>query len=225
MTEKRYRIYLLICLVTHMGYVGQTCQEINKRCHNGKAYKLGTKIRQAFDEHGAENFVCIILEEGLTKEEADERERYWISCFHTIEYGYNKAIGGPGTIGVIPSLETKKRMSENHVDMTGENNPMYGKHHTEETKRKISEAQKGEKSYNYGKHFSDEHKRKIGASQPCKRVQQLTKDGQFVREFSSIAEAARKTGVARSQISQCCSEKPTFVTAGNSVWRYATTIN
>ena len=27
-------------------------------------------------------------------------------------------------------------------DKSGENNPMYGKHHTEETKKKISEAQK-----------------------------------------------------------------------------------
>lgn len=32
---------------------------------------------------------------------------------------------------------------------------------SEETKRKMSEAQKGEKNPNYGKHFSEEHKRKL----------------------------------------------------------------
>lgn len=68
---------------------------------------------------------------------------------------------------------------------TGENHPMYGKHHSDETKikmsfankgkkgtfcgkhhsdeskRKMSEANKGENAPWYGKHFSDEHKHKI----------------------------------------------------------------
>ena len=39
--------------------------------------------------------------------------------------------------------------------MSGENNPMYGKHHTEESKKKISENRKGkycgENHPNYGK--------------------------------------------------------------------------
>lgn len=36
-----------------------------------------------------------------------------------------------------------------------------GRHHTEETKRKISEAKKGKNNPNYGKHLSEETKRKI----------------------------------------------------------------
>lgn len=44
-----------------------------------------------------------------------------------------------------------------HKADIGENNPMYGKHHTEESKRKMSDSHKG-------KHLSDEHKRHIGDS-------------------------------------------------------------
>ena len=51
-----------------------------------------------------------------------------------------------------PSDDTKKKMS---AALKGENNPMYGKHLSEETKNKLSEELKGRK-------FSEEHKKKIG---------------------------------------------------------------
>jgi len=43
-----------------------------------------------------------------------------------------------------------------------------GKHHTEETKRKISEALKGEKSPWYGKHLPEEFKKKL-SKKICKK--------------------------------------------------------
>lgn len=54
------------------------------------------------------------------------------------------------------------------LHMKGENNPMfgktggmYGKHHSLETKKKMSEAQKAEKHYMFGKHLSSEAKKKL----------------------------------------------------------------
>ena len=46
--------------------------------------------------------------------------------------------------------------------LTGENNPMYGKKHSDEAKEKNRKAHLGENNANYGKHLSDETKRKIG---------------------------------------------------------------
>lgn len=43
----------------------------------------------------------------------------------------------------------------------GKTKPMYGKHHSEESKKKISEAMKGKKNF-LGKHFSEETRKKIG---------------------------------------------------------------
>jgi len=51
--------------------------------------------------------------------------------------------------------ETKGKMSE---IKKGKNNPMYGRHHTDESKRKMS--RKGKNHPFYGKHLSEEHKRK-----------------------------------------------------------------
>ena len=47
------------------------------------------------------------------------------------------------------------------VHRYGENAPMHGKHHTEETRKKMSEAKSGENNPMYGKHHSEETRRKI----------------------------------------------------------------
>jgi hypothetical protein len=56
------------------------------------------------------------------------------------------------------SEETKRKLSEANK---GENNPLYGKSRSEETKRKLSEANKGENNPLYGKTLSPEHRRKL----------------------------------------------------------------
>ena len=66
--------------------------------------------------------------------------------------------------GKIFSDESKRKMSEANL---GENNSMYGKHHSKETKNKISENHtdmSGEKNPNYGKTHSYESRRKISAA-------------------------------------------------------------
>jgi hypothetical protein len=60
--------------------------------------------------------------------------------------------------GKHPSEETRKKMSD---AKKGEKNHNYGKHRSEETRKKMSSAQKGEKNHNYGKHRLEETKRKI----------------------------------------------------------------
>ena len=54
--------------------------------------------------------------------------------------------------------ETKKKMSEMKKH---ENNPMYGKQHSDETKKKISKALKGKPAWNRGKPNSAETLRKM----------------------------------------------------------------
>ena len=59
--------------------------------------------------------------------------------------------------GIYLSEEHKRKISENHADTSGEKNGMYGKHFSEETRKKISEKLKG-------KPKSPEHKAKISAA-------------------------------------------------------------
>ena len=62
----------------------------------------------------------------------------------------------------------------------GEKNHFYGKHHTEESKKKMREARIGkycgENSPNYGKKFSEEHKKRISESK-TKKYPRIIKRG------------------------------------------------
>lgn len=78
--------------------------------------------------------------------------------------------------GCKHSEETKLKMSLNHADFSGKNNPMYGKPVSDKTKKKISEALKGRK-------LSEKHKRKIGESCRGKKRSEETK--QKLREANT----------------------------------------
>lgn len=96
--------------------------------------------------------------------------------------------------------------------------------HSEETKRKISEAQKGERNHMYGKHFSEEAKRKIRESLKGKHINRKDQSKRVLCietgiVFESISDAYRKTGVCLSGISAACLGK--LKTAGGYHWRFA----
>ena len=137
-------------------YIGITGQKLERRWRNGNGYKRCSIFWRAIEKYGWNNIEHEKMAEGLTKEEAEKMEIELISQYKSnrCEFGYNSASGG---LANKPSKETKRKLSEINK---GENHPMWGKHHSEETKKKISEAQCGEKNHMYGKTLSKEHKQK-----------------------------------------------------------------
>ena len=88
-----------------------------------------------------------------------------------------------------PTEAQRKKHSER---MKGKGNPMYGRTHSDDVKKLLSELNKG-KSAPY---VSASNKRRIGQETAAtKRVQQFTKAGELVNTFISIAEAKRQTGI------------------------------
>lgn len=59
----------------------------------------------------------------------------------------------------------RRKSFEHMYGRTGEKNFMYGKHHTEESKKKISSKNKGENNGMYNKHHSLESRNKISENQ------------------------------------------------------------
>lgn len=170
----KYTVYLRTNLINGKQYVGQT-GDFKRRenyWNNPKWEYAGKYINAARAKYGTSNFKTDILKECDAKDEANKWEMYYIKLLNTkAPNGYNLTDGGEGSIGAIVSEETRIKLSE---AMKGENNPFYGKHHSEETieklrnriitdewRKKISESAKGRKSPNKGKHFSDEAKRKL----------------------------------------------------------------
>jgi len=127
-------------------------------------------------------------------------------------WGANFTDGGEGATGCKQSKETcqlksellKKAYEEGRKitpDYNGENNPFYGRKHSEDTKKKI-----GSKSH--------------GRNLPVKPVIQFNKNGEIIMQFKSLKEAQEQTGIDHHCISRVC--RGLNQTAGGFVWKWST---
>ena len=170
-------IYLITDTTNNMKYVGQ--HHYNKEGELDPNYHgSGVIIRNIYKKR-PETLKEEYIKTCYSEEEMNSDEQYYIKFFKTLwPNGYNLTEGGDGVLpceetrrkisesnkGKILSEETRKKMSENHWDCSGENHPMFGKHHSEETKKKNADSHKGKQSPNKGKPMSEEQKRKISES-------------------------------------------------------------
>lgn len=95
--EKRFKVYKHTNKVNGKVYIGITSQKLNDRFKNGNGY-FGTYFANAIKKYGWNNFTHEILIEGLTKDEAFEKERYFIEAYQSNNRnnGYNITSGGDG---------------------------------------------------------------------------------------------------------------------------------
>lgn len=163
-----------------------------------------------------------ILMDNLTKAEACKKEIEFIQLYGRRELTTgeltNMTNGGEGSSGHIPSENTRNIMKKR---MIGKNNPFYGKKHSNETIKKLSELHKkgnlSEKTLqkmsfsSTGKRHSEKTKKKIGdaikghiPSEETRKKQSLIAHnkksisvwsdatGEFIGSYHSIREAARQ---------------------------------
>ena len=132
----------------------------------------GKAIRLAIKKYGRDNFTKEILVSFEDAEAAYLAESMVVDeAFVARKDTYNMKCGGIGgsvgfgekhpMYGKQHSNESKKKMSD---AKSGENHPFYGMSRSEETKAKLSAARSGEKHPNYGKHLSEETKAKLSAA-------------------------------------------------------------
>lgn len=143
-------------------YVGMTAQKPKDRWRvNGNGYKPQKLMFRAIKKYGWDNIKHIIVADSLSVDEASNLEKSLIEEYKTtnIEFGYNQSTGGENSpIGVKRSAETREKLRISHLGQT--KNKGYHlreeqrrhlkeinlcKKLSEETKRKISEKNKGKK--------------------------------------------------------------------------------
>ena len=155
-----------------MGYIYKTTNTLNGKIYIGRyngndSSYLGSGMcfKRAVKRYGRKNFVKEILEDNIeSHEELNEREMYWIALFNANDptIGYNLTKGGDGAFGYKHTQEWKDGLSER---VKGEKHPLFGKHHSQETRAKMSEVRIGKyvgvNSPNYGLQRSQETRDKI----------------------------------------------------------------
>lgn len=138
-------------------YIGITKRNAKSRWAKGLGYRDNKHFFNAIIKYGWENIQHEIIKTNLSKEEAKAMEVELIAMYNLTnpQNGYNRTVGGDagtplfgeanGMYGRGHTEKTKKKQSEiAKVRFENkENHPMYGTHRTDETKEKLSIAHKG----------------------------------------------------------------------------------
>ena len=143
-------------------YIGQTVGTLQHRISQHKSNsKKKSVINMAIRKYGWDNFVAEVIDSAKSIEELNQKEIYWIEYYKSISpNGYNLELGGKNAL------------------------------HEEETRNKISKANKGR--------FLSEK------SPKSKRVYKFSLDGKFICEYGSVREASRANNISNSQIASVC---------------------
>lgn len=234
-------IYLIRNKVSGKYYVGQTQKE---KGFNGRYKPSGEGIERVYKHHksrkehnrdynshllnsiekyGFEAFeVKECIDVAFSREELNIKEKAYIKLYDSFKNGYNDTEGGDGVEGYSHTEETRKRISE----------ALRGKHHTDETRQKLSEVRKGKhhteeskqrmSEANKGKHHTEESRQKL--SEAKKGRNNPRAKAVYCHEFDEIRltakEWAEELNLFRQNIGKCC--KGELKSTHGYRFRYAT---
>lgn len=216
---------------------------------NGSHYN--EHLQRAWNQYGESAFSFYVLEI-CDEQSLDARENYYIEALGSFENGYNMTLGGEGTRGCLHTEEYKKYMHDISVGKKYSEDTLLkmslakkeihqvetearkkgrkvvseklkGRKHTEEHKKKNSDAHKGKPAWNkglkmpddyvhpmLGKHHSEDAKSKISVANSGKKRskeqrEKLSKPILCIETnevFASITDAAEKYNVTIGAVSR-----------------------
>ena len=150
-------IYLITDTTNGMKYVGQHHYHIEGQL-DPNYHGSGIIISRIYKER-PETLKEEYIKTCYSDSEMNDDEKYYIKLYKTLyPYGYNLSEGGDG---VLPSEETRRKMSKSHK---GKIPPNKGIPMSEEQKKKLSESLKGRNVWNKGIPMSEETKKKLSES-------------------------------------------------------------
>jgi group I intron endonuclease len=180
-------IYLAKNLVNDKIYVGQTTIGLaarisahfnSSRCKND----YSEAFHNALSKYGRQSFVWEQLDEAVSQQELDEKEKLWISRLSSLSpEGYNIRDGGGGG-GRLPE-EIKLRISQKKKGSPAWNK---GVSPSEETRKKISKSRKGQPSPRKGVKLSKEIRKKMSETR-----KKGFRDGTISNDGAAISRALK----------------------------------
>ena len=138
-------VYVTVNKINKKKYIGQ------HKCSTEKDGYLGTgkTLKKAIKKYGKNNFTRKTLYRAESPEELDKMEIAFISAFRATERNdyYNIAEGGA-------TNRTMRGANNPFYGVTGPAHPCYGRKHTKNELRRMSESQKGKTLEKWSGQFS-----------------------------------------------------------------------
>lgn len=137
-------IYCIRNLINNKIYFGQTSRDFDIRYKRGIENTHNEHLNKSISKYGIDNFVIDKqFDIAFSKYELDTLERMYITLYNTTDRNLGYNILGGGSNGKHTEESKYKISIANKGKLAGEKHPMYGKNLSEETKRKIGEGNKG----------------------------------------------------------------------------------
>lgn len=206
-------IYKIINNINNKVYIGQS-KNLYVRFLDYRKGRFNPHLKNAIEKYGIENFTVELLEKDVELCNLDNMEQYWIDFYDSSnsKNGYNICPVAGTTRGTTKSISERTNMSNRAKERVGDKNPFYGKHHTEDSKQKISDK-------NSKRILSKEHIEKFcksGYASVQIKIIQKSIDGNFIKVWNSIREAAKELNICDSSISNVIHNKRK--SAGSFKW-------
>lgn len=216
-------------------YIGITSRTLEERWKSG--YRHCPYVLNAIKKYGKKNISRIILFEGLTKEEAEQKEIELIAQYKSNQkkYGYNIENGGKCASSIAE--QTKKQISnklkgivrnqEFKNKISCANKKRWIEKSNEEKEKEIERLKKiniGRTPWNKGKKGLQKHTEewKKQASERMKKYNEKNMKKVLCVEtniiYNSLNEASRILNISQGNISMCLCGKRNI--AGGYHWQY-----
>lgn len=214
----KYCLYIHINKFNDKVYIGITKNIQNRWSGKGSHYKRSTAFYNAIKKYGWDNFIHVVLIEGLSKEEACSKEKMWIKFYKTEPNKcYNIADGGDGVNG---KSYPEKRHKVYQFDLYGNilnvfdgienaassvcNNNESIKSICENICRCCNNKKGSFRNYIWG--YCNNIKNLTNRKTPL-NIGQFTMDGKLIKIWSNYSEIKKETNFKNNNIANCVSGK------------------
>lgn len=229
--DKKYCVYVHTNKTNGKKYIGITHRKPAERWHSGSAYRYNEHFYRAIKKYGWDGFDHEVILSGLQKEEACQWEIALIAMYESTdpEKGYNVSFGGEGHVSYSPQMRAKmsKSAKQRHQDPQ-----MYQELCEANRNRWLREGEREKIASGLKRYYelNPDRRNQIGAERkqyfaehPEKKktraVIQLSDTGEAIKQWESMAEAAKQFKTSSQNISAVCNGRRNK--AGGYIWRYS----
>ena len=206
-------IYKIENLINGKIYIGQSVNiqyrfaNHKSESFNEKSNAYDTALHRAIRKYGVENFAFDVVEE-CQQDALQEREIYWIKYYNSFGNGYNMTSGGEGVPAI--DVERVRQLWDKGMSIDDISAEINCNKHTAIRVLESYPSYNNEESYRRGRINS--------IKKQCKPICQYDKDGNLIKKYNSVTEAANETHIRRNNISAALIGRQ--LSAGGYQWTY-----